>query len=213
MTIVNNLSLINLAETIADNKFILGDRLVEIGISGPNLEATLSSIAMAQAELGHARLMYKWANELQGLNGSKVEIKAQTGKAFPAVVLTSNWVALISSVYAVNVAADLVMKAILKADHPELNAPFSKMLKEQEEHLLYSKSWCKQLLNDKGAVPKTFALELEKVTDEAIQWLKNVENNNDLISEKIILKDSNLASAYRETIKKLTTLGDVQHVG
>ncbi|MFL6517383.1 MAG: Phenylacetic acid catabolic protein [Bacillus sp. (in: firmicutes)] len=197
---------------MADNKFIFGDRLVEIGISGPNLEATLSSIAMAQAELGHARLMYKWANELQGLNGSKVEIKNQTGKAFPPVVNTSHWVALIAGVYAVNVAVELVMQAILSAKHPDLNAPFSKMLKEQEEHLLYSRSWCKQLLNDKGAVPKTLAEELEKVSVEASKWLNNVENDKRLISEKIILENSNLVNAYKETIKKLTTLGDVQHV-
>lgn len=212
MKIVNNLSLVKLAETIADNKLILGDRLVEIGISGPNLEATLSSIAMAQAELGHARLLYRWANELQGLNASKVEIKAQTGKAFSSVVLTSNWVGLIASVYAVNVAVDLVIKALMKANHPDLNTPFSKMLKEQEEHLLYSKSWCKQLLNDKGAVPKTFTLELEKVAEEASQWLKNIENDKQLLFENIILENSNLANVYKEIIQKLTTLGDVQHV-
>jgi len=212
MNIVNNSSLIELAETIADNKFILGDRLVEIGISGPNLEATLSSIAMAQAELGHARLLYKWANELQGINGSKVEIKDQTGKAFPAAVNTNNWIALIAGVYAVNVAVNLVMKAMISAEHPELNAPFSKMLKEQEEHLLYSRSWCKQLLNDRGAVPKTLKEELEKVSKEALQWLIHVENDKLLTSEKIILKNSNLVNAYKETIEKLTTLGDVQHV-
>jgi len=212
MRIVNNVSLIELAETIADNKFILGDRLVEIGISGPNLEATLSSIAMAQAELGHARLMYKWANELQGINGSKIEIKNQTGKAFPAAVNTNNWISLIASVYAVNVAVNLVINAIILAENPELNAPFSKMLKEQEEHLLYSRSWCKQLLNDRGAVPKTLKEELEKVSQEALQWLIHVENDNLLTSEKIILKNSNLVNAYKETIEKLTTLEDVQHV-
>ncbi|WP_066067894.1 Phenylacetic acid catabolic protein [Neobacillus soli] len=212
MSILNNVSLIKLAETVADNKFILGDRLVEIGISGPNLEATLSSIALAQAELGHARLMYKWANELQGLNGSKVEIKTQTGKAFPAVVNTTNWVALIAGVYAVNAAVDLVINAVSSAKHPGLHTPFSKMLKEQEEHLLYSKSWCKQLLTDKGAVPKTFTEELERVTIEVLQWLKNVENDKLLISEKVILENSNLVNAYNETIEKLMTLGDVQHV-
>ena len=212
MSILNNYSLIELAETIADNKFILGDRLVEIGISGPNLEATLSSIAMAQAELGHARLMYKWAQELQGLNGSKVEIKDQTGKAFPSVVNTSHWVALIAGVYAVNVAVDLVMNAVIDAKHPELHAPFSKMFNEQREHLLYSKSWCKQLLNDSGAVPKTFALALEKVTLEAIQWLKQVETDQLLLSERIILENSNLVKEYKETIAKLTALEDVQHV-
>ncbi|MED3563046.1 Phenylacetic acid catabolic protein [Bacillus xiapuensis] len=208
----NLYSLVEAAETIADNKLILGDRLVEIGISGPNLEATLSSIAMAQAELGHARLMYKWANELQGLNGSKMEVKGQTGKAFPTVVHATNWIGLIAGLYAVNEAVGLVMKVISNSNHPEVNTPFSKMLKEQEEHLLYSKSWCKQLLNDKGAVPKTFQQELEKVTQEVLQWLKSVENDELLISEKIIPENSNLTALYKETIEKLISLGDIQHV-
>ncbi|MDQ6600160.1 phenylacetic acid catabolism protein [Bacillus salipaludis] len=208
----NLVSLVEVAETIADNKFILGDRLVEIGISGPNLEATLSSIAMAQAELGHARLMYKWANELQGLNGTKIEVRGQTGKAFPSVVNTTNWIGLIAGLYAVNVAVDLVMKAVINTNHPKVNTPFSKMLKEQEEHLLYSKSWCKQLLNDTGAVPKTFRQELEKVTVEVGQWLRTVENDELLISEKIFRENSNLIALYKETIEKLISLGDVQHV-
>lgn len=208
----NLLSLVEAAETIADCKFILGDRLVDIGISGPNLEATLSSVAMAQAELGHARLMYKWALELQGLNGSKLEVKTQTGKAFLSVVNTTNWVGLIAAVYAVNTAVELVMGAIMEADNQEIHAPFSKMKKELEEHLLYAKSWCRQLLNDRGAVPQTFIKELEKVTIDVTQWLQNIENDNLLISEKIILENSNLINAYRGTITKLTTLGDVQHV-
>lgn len=208
----NLFSLVEIAETIADNKFILGDRLVEIGISGPNLEATLSSIAMAQAELGHARLMYKWANELQDLNGSKIEVRGQTGKAFPTVVHTSNWISLIAGLYAVNLAVDHVMKVVINTNHPEVNTPFSKMLKEQEEHLLYSKSWCKQLLNDTGAVPKTFRQELEKVTVEVGKWLRTLENDELLISEKIITENSNLTTIYKETIEKLTSLGDVQHV-
>ena len=90
MTEQNNTSLIELAETIADNKYILGDRLVEIGVSGPKLEATLSAIAMAQQELGHSRLIYRWSYDLKGINGSKVEIKDQTGKAFSKNVEISN---------------------------------------------------------------------------------------------------------------------------
>jgi ring-1,2-phenylacetyl-CoA epoxidase subunit PaaC len=208
---MTNQSLVKLAETIADNKFILGDRLVEIGVSGPNLEATLSSIAMAQAELGQARLMYKWAYELKGLNGSKVEIKNQTGKAFPSVVNSSNWISVIAGVYAVNLAVNLVMNALTNGNNPEIKAPFSKMFKEMEEHLLYSKNWSKQLLNDKGAVPKTFLQELEKVKLEILQWLNKIENDNLLITEKLILDNSNLVISYKETIENLTT-GDVQHV-
>ncbi|WP_227935172.1 Phenylacetic acid catabolic protein [Alkalihalobacillus deserti] len=208
-----NISLVELAETIADNKYILGDRLVEIGISGPTLESTLSSIAMAQQELGHSRLIYRWAFDLKGLNGSKVEIKDQTGKAFSTNVETSNWIELIAGLYTTNVAIDLVMRAIIESDHPEINPPFSKMLKEQNEHLVYSKSWCKQLLNDKGSIPRRFKEAYEKATNDALKWLNKVENDQLLISEKMIAANTNLASNFKSQVDELLNDGAVTNVG
>lgn len=208
-----NISLVELAETIADNKYVLGDRLVEIGIGGPTLESTLSSIAMAQQELGHSRLIYRWAFDLKGLNGSTVEIKDQTGKAFSSNVKTINWIELIAGLYTTNVAIDLVMRAISEADHPEVNPPFSKMLKEQTEHLVYSKSWCKQLLNDKGAIPQNFRIALEKSSLEAVEWLTKVENDQLLISEKMIEKNRNLVAECKRQINELLNDGAVSNVG
>ncbi|ARK28906.1 Phenylacetic acid catabolic protein [Halalkalibacter krulwichiae] len=212
MSNAKNISLVELAETIADNKYILGDRLVEIGISGPTLEATLSSIAMAQQELGHSRLIYRWAFELKGLNGNKVEIKDQTGKAFSSNVEISNWIELIAGLYTTNIAADLVMRAIIEADHPESNPPFSKMLKEQNEHHLYSKSWCKQLLNDQGSIPSRFKNALENSSKEATAWLEQVQNDNLLISEKMIAPNLDLASKLRSQVEELVNDGAVINV-
>lgn len=198
--------MISLAETIADHKFVLGDRLVEIGISGPDLEATLSSIAMAQAELGHARLIYRWVADLKGENGSKQEIKQQTGKAFQSLVEINNWITLIAGLYTTNVAIDLVMKALLKGDHKHLNLPFSKMLKEQHEHVNYSKSWSEQLLNERGSIPLRFEKQLEKASFEVEQWLNKVEKDN------TILANSNLTEQFNETIKSLYKDGVVTNV-
>lgn len=207
----NNNSIINLAETIADNKYILGDRLVEIGVSGPTLEATLSAIAMAQQELGHSRLIYRWANDLKGVNGSKVEIKDQTGKAFSRNVQVKNWIELIAVLYATNVSVDLVMKAIIAGNNKEINHPFSKMLKEQNEHLIYSRIWCKQLLNDQGSIPATFQLALEKVMIEVVDWLKTIENDHQLISENIINENANLVSECKEIVNELLNVGAVSN--
>lgn len=209
----NNSSLIELAETIADNKYILGDRLVEIGVSGPKLEATLSAIAMAQQELGHSRLIYRWAFDLKGVNGNKVEIKDQTGKAFSKNVEISNWIELIGGLYATNVAIDLVMRAIIEADTKEINHPFSKMLKEQDEHLIYSRSWCKQLLNEKGSIPARFKIALEKVTIEVVEWVKKVENDPLLVSQNIILPNTNLVTECKRRVDELLNNGVVTNVG
>ena len=192
--------LIELAETIADNKFILGDVLVKIGISGPNLESSLASIAMAQAELGHARLMYRWIDELKGSNQSKSEVKSQTGKAFNVLVDTPNWISLIANLFVINVGCNAVAKSILEANHPEVNPPFAKMLKEQEEHIIYAESWCVQLLQDRGKIPALTEKALEMAAKEVKTWVQQVAVNSDLQRNGYLLETNKIVSVFNERI-------------
>lgn len=203
---------IELIETIADNKYVLGDRLVEVGISGPNLEATLSSIAMAQGELGHARLLYNWAFDLKGFGGKKPEVVKQTGKALPSVVNIHDWLTLIASLYTVNVALDIVLKSVLEARHSEVVTRIHKLLKEQKEHILYSRNWANQLLRDQGAVPRKFREALEQAIPEAENWLSSIEQAKELGNEGYIVKDVKLVSQFKGEIGKLTQIC-VVHVG
>jgi ring-1,2-phenylacetyl-CoA epoxidase subunit PaaC len=205
-----HISLIELGETIADNKFILGDRLVEIGISGPTLEGTLSSIAMAQQELGHSRLLYRWVSDLSGV---KSEVKHQTGKAFQQNVEIGNWIELIAGIYVTNVAVDLVMRAMIEANNPNVNPPFTKMLKEQQEHLIYSQSWCEQLLFDKGSIPRRTKEAITKTAQEAKEWLIKVENDMYFVSENIIPKDVRLVENFDATLGEVLKDVAKQHVG
>lgn len=205
-----HISLIELGETIADNKFILGDRLVEIGISGPTLEGTLSSIAMAQQELGHSRLLYRWVADLSGV---KSEVKHQTGKAFQQNVEIGNWIELIAGIYVTNVAVDLVMRAMIEANNPNVNPPFTKMLKEQQEHLIYSQSWCEQLLLDKGSIPRRTKEAIAKTAQEAKEWLIKVENDMYFVTENIIPKDARMVEQFDATIQEVLKDVAKQHVG
>lgn len=196
-----HISLIELGETIADNKFILGDRLVEVGISGPNLEATLSSIAMAQQELGHSRLLYRWVSDLTGI---RKEVKHQTGKAFQQNVNIANWIELIAGLYVTNVAIDLVMRIMIDANNPNVKPPFTKLLKEQQEHLIYSKNWCQQLLLDKGSIPRRCREAISKTAQEAKEWLIKVENDLYLVTENIIPKDARLVEQFESQISEVS---------
>lgn len=205
-----HISLIELGETIADNKFVLGDRLVEIGISGPTLEGTLSSIAMAQQELGHSRLLYRWVSDLTGV---KAEVKDQTGKAFQQNVKIGNWIELIAGLYVTNVAVDLVMRAMIEANNPNVNPPFTKMLKEQQEHLIYSENWCEQLLLDKGSIPRRCREAIDKTAQEAKEWLIKVENDMYLVTENIIPKDTRLVEQFNATIQEISREAAKQNVG
>lgn len=194
---------IELLETVADNKYVLGDRLVEVGVSGPNLEATLSAIAMAQGELGHARLLYNWTFDLKGHKGKKPNIEKQTGKAFKGVVEVHDWISLIAALFTVNTAIDLVLKTVLEANHTEVAPRVNKLLREQKEHIIYSRNWAQQLLKDRGAIPRKFKEALDQIIPEVESWIKAVEQKTELVDEGYILKESQLYSKFQNRIKEV----------
>ncbi|MBT2648568.1 phenylacetate-CoA oxygenase subunit PaaI [Bacillus sp. ISL-34] len=196
-----NTELITLIETIADNKFVLGDRLVEVGVSGPDLEATLAAIAMAQSELGHARLLYNWGTNLKSGKGSKKEVKEQTGKAFDSIVQIGEWIQLIAGLYSMNTALNILINALTSQQKgSEIELQFNKLAREQLEHILYSKNWALKLLNDEGSIPARFGRAFKLCEQEVITWLKQVENNSVLIENEILPENSNLVNSYKDAL-------------
>jgi 1,2-phenylacetyl-CoA epoxidase catalytic subunit len=196
-----NIELITLIETIADNKFILGDRLVEVGVSGPDLEATLAAIAMAQSELGHARLLYTWGTNLKSGKGRKKEVKEQTGKAFGSIVQIGEWIQLIAGLYSMNTALNILITALTSHQKGnEIELQFNKLAREQLEHILYSKNWALKLLNDGGSIPARFGRAFKLCEQEITTWLKQVENNSVLIENEILPVNSNLVNSYKEAL-------------
>ncbi|KJE26254.1 phenylacetic acid catabolic family protein [Geobacillus kaustophilus] len=203
-------SLIELLETIADNKYVLGDRLVEVGVSGPNLEATLASIAMAQGELGHARLLYNWCFDLRGLKGKKPEIYRQTGKALASAVNVHNWITLIAALYATNTAIDAVLQSALDANHPAIVSRIQKLIREQQDHLVYAKHWAQQLAHERGAVPHRFRAALNAAANEAAAWLKEVESKEELQQEGYLPNGVKLVERLQQELKTVAAEPFVQ---
>ena len=204
---------IHLLETMADNKMVLGDRLVEVGGSGPDLEATISSVALAQAELGHARLLYNWAFDLKNQGGEKPDIKEQTGKAFQCGLKIDNWITLIAGMDVISHAVDVVLHAISSSGRPELASKISKMMREEEEHLLFADGWAHLLLNDRGKVPVLFKEAVQAALQEAEQWLREVEGNHQLKQEGFIPQNVPLVDNFRERIRFMEEEGVKVNVG
>lgn len=194
---------IQLLEAIADNKYVLGDRLVEVGVSGPNLEATLAAIAMAQGELGHACLLYNWIFDLKGLKGKKPSIENQTGKAFHEVIKVQNWISLIAALYTVSTAVDIVLKAILETGNEKVISRIQKLVNEQKEHIIYSKQWAQQLLNDEGLIPVKFKDAINIVLPEVKQWLQSVEEKTEIAAKGYIVKSSSLYKKFEQELNSL----------
>jgi ring-1,2-phenylacetyl-CoA epoxidase subunit PaaC len=197
-------SFINLLETIADNKYVLGDRLVEVGVSGPTLSATLAAIAMAQGELGHARLLYTWAADLKGWKGKKLEIEKQSGKAFQGMLNVCDWITLIAASYTFHTALDAVLKSLLEGNHPDVITRVHKMTREQREHLMYSRNWAVQLCREQGAIPRRFRKAMEQIVPEVEEWLQSVERKVELAEEEYWRRNSLLLQSFHERIHEVS---------
>jgi 1,2-phenylacetyl-CoA epoxidase catalytic subunit len=207
-------ALIPLLEQIADNKFVLGDRLVEIGVSSPDLEATLGAISMAQAELGHARLLYSWVFDLAGHTGKKPDVPAQTGKAFPTLFTVSNWIHLIANVYVVNTSAELVIRGLLKQSQKEVATRLHKLWRELDEHIVYARSWMEQLLRDEGAIPARTEKSLSDAARYAADWLQDVENKTGFADAGLLPRDLALVQSFQKQLDQLLLARkDALHAG
>jgi len=201
MTNLENEVLIELLETVADNKFIMGDHLVEIGVSGPNLEATLSAVAIAQAELGHARLLYNWIQELKTGKRKRIEIEKQTGKAFSTAIETEDWISLIASLYTTDVAAEVILGAISNSEFSTKTV--TKMVKEQKDNITYARSWCNQLVNDKGKIPVKFKADFEKAKMEASVWLHSCQNDDRLKHLGVFNEETDVIKSFNEEMDSI----------
>lgn len=200
-------SFLDLIEHIADNKFVLGDRLVEVGFSGPNLEATHAAIAMAQGELGHARNLYNWTAKLQGKPIR--DIKSQTGKALNWLVQIEDWIQLIAGLYTANIAHGLLLEAVLETEE-EAVSRIHKLTEEQKEHMVYSREWVNQLLQEEGAIPGKFLKALSETAAEVANWLRKVDETGVLATER----GDRLEEKFNQAIhRNLEAQGATAHAG
>lgn len=197
---------------MADNKFVLGDRLVEVGIGAPEVEAKLACIALAQSELGHARLLYQWANEelnelssrpaLAGLDASG-EVEHQTGRAFESIVECDDWIALVAGLYGVETAIDAVLEALRQQREDEVTKRLHKMLQEQPDSIEFARGWAERLNEDEGLVPQTFQESLEVVLAETDPWLEGLEEDAGSSADALLPDPFPLVQTAREAREPL----------
>lgn len=159
-------------EELADNKFVLGDQLVEIGVSAPELSSALAAVAIAQGELGHARHLYNWTYELQGVSK---EVKEESGKSLPILKDNKNWIDLMVSVYMVNLTAKVFLQYLREIGGEPVLQKTSKMMAELEEHLTFSAEWCCRFENEPGAIPRLYRSAVKRIAVSFEQWLGKVE--------------------------------------
>ncbi|CAM3809091.1 Phenylacetic acid catabolic protein [Alicyclobacillus pomorum] len=169
---VDTWSWVNVLEALADNKFVLGDQLVEVGISAPELQSALAAVAIAQGELGHARHLYHWSHELQGIDKDVAE---ESGNSLPILQFHENWIELMVSVLGLNVATKVVLDYLRQVGGAAVVQKTTKMLDEMDEHITFATEWCRRFRHETGAIPRLYEESVTRLVREFSTWLHKIE--------------------------------------
>jgi len=140
-------ALVDLVVALADNKHALGLRYGEWCSSGPTIESGVAATAMAQDELGHARVLYGMLEELPGAPrrsehewaAADARIVAFLDASFPT------WPHLIVANVLLDQALALVLRTALESHYLPLRQRARKIIEEEEYHAIHGQGWLRAL--------------------------------------------------------------------
>ncbi len=139
--------LVDLVVALADNKHLLGLRYGEWCSSGPTLEAGVAATAMAQDELGHARVLYGLLEELPGApRRSEHEWLASDARTVAFLQETfPTWPHLIVANVLLDQALALVLESAVDSRYLPLRQRARKVIEEERYHRIHGHWWFLQL--------------------------------------------------------------------
>ena len=127
---------------LAGAKHALGYRLAFAGLCAPALEAAVATVAVAQEELGHARLLYASEARVRGSAGDEDGLDVPTAPPDPALVPDlDGWPDVLATLVTLDTAVLLWLQALAEGRHAWLRTRAERMLDEETFHRDYVRGW------------------------------------------------------------------------
>jgi len=164
--------LVDLVVALADNKHALGLRYAEWCSSGPTIEAGVAATAMAQDELGHARVLYGLLEELPGApRRSEHEWSAADARTVAFVERAfAGWPHLIVANLMLDRVLAIVLETAADSRYLPLRQRARKIIEEERYHAIHGQSWLAQLGGESPQVRAQLAAALREVWNDALCW-------------------------------------------
>ncbi len=165
-------SLANWLTAMSDTKHLLGLRYAEWCTGGPELEADIAASAMAQFELGHARV-------LRGVLGDLPEDPrddsrdTDRGMWFSIGALDrpfADWVDLVVGNALVDTLLTVNLRSALAGSYRPLTQRLRKVLAEEEYHSVYAGAWVGRLASGPAATGERLNEAIAGVWPQCIAW-------------------------------------------
>ncbi|ROH95569.1 1,2-phenylacetyl-CoA epoxidase subunit PaaC [Chryseobacterium daecheongense] len=195
-------ALFNYLLKLADDSFIMGQRLSEWCGKGPYLEEDIALTNIALDELGQANNFYHYASRVAD-NG-----KSEDDLAFLRYeheYVNAHWVELpnedyaqtVLKVYVFSVYQKLMYEALSNSADEELSAIAQKSLKEVKYHYTHASSWMKIFAQGTEESRERLVKAIDNIWEYTKGLFAKVEGEDDLIALNIA---SNVDELYQQFI-------------
>ena len=165
-------ALVDLVVALADNKHALGLRYGEWCTCGPTIEAGVAATAMAQDELGHARVLYGLLEELPGAP-RRSEHEWVAGDARTVGLLQQpfpSWPHLIVANVLIDQALACVLETAMDSSYLPLRQRTRKLIEEEQFHAIHGRGWLRQLAAEGPAVREQVAALTRQAWADSLCW-------------------------------------------
>lgn len=164
--------LVDLVVALADNKHALGLRYGEWCTCGPTIEAGVAATAMAQDELGHARVLYGLLEELPGApHRSEHEWAAADARTVGLLQQPfPDWPHLIVANALLDQALSHVLETALGSRYLPLRQRARKLIEEEQFHAIHGRGWLRQLSAEGPAVRAQVEAIIRRAWADTLCW-------------------------------------------
>lgn len=162
-------AVVNLLLVLADNKYWLGRQLSEWAVGAPSLEVSVACAAVAQGELGQARVLYPLLEEL-GFAGPVDP--AERARAYNVSALDRpfpTWPHAVAALLLVDGALTTMLEALAGSAYEALARRVPRMLEEEAFHAEFADGRVRELVGMRDG-RRRLQERLDAVLDEMLCW-------------------------------------------
>lgn len=165
--------LVNLVVVLADNEYFLGRRISEWAVGAPGLEEAVASSALAQEELGHARVLYPLLEELP-FPGSPapLEREGDRRRRYNLSFLDrpwGTWPEAVAAAFLADAALTTMLEHLTSSAWEPLARRSARILQEERFHLEFLEGRVRDLASDLGLAGE-LERELARFLPEVLMW-------------------------------------------
>ncbi|MDE5439492.1 phenylacetate-CoA oxygenase subunit PaaC [Elizabethkingia meningoseptica] len=176
---------------LADDSFIMGQRLAEWCGKGPYLEEDIALTNIALDELGQANNFYQYASRLTDDGKSEDDLAFLR---YEHEYVNAHWVELpnedyaqtILKVYIFSVYQKLMYEALSKSADEDLSAIAQKSLKEVKYHYTHTSSWMRIFAQGTEESRERLVIAIENIWEYTKGLFAKVEGEDDLATLNIV---------------------------